>query len=520
MTSADRIDLAHTAAFSLAGLRVQPATREVIGAGDAREVLEPRVMQVLVALAQADGEIVSRDDLTLRCWEGRVVGEDAINRVISRLRRVAEGVGAGGFRVETITKVGYRLLATDRAVATSASAPAESPARQPLPRRAILVGAVSAYAAVAGGIWWWRQHTASAHAIPAEVASLMEQGGNGMRQADPEGTSQAIGLFRRAVELRPDYADGWGALASAYAVASRSRPAELVASLQEHARAAAARAIALDPQNSYAQVALISLEPRTGNWARAERIARKAEADHPGNEVFSSMLAGILSAVGRVGESAALLDKVVKLAPPSPGLAYARVQILWSANRLEDADRAMAEAYTLFPLHFAVWFTRFYLLTYTGRAREAVAFGEDRGGRPPGIPGENFDMALAASRAVASGARADIDSALRLNMDAAHKAAGQAENTIQFASAVGRLDDAFALANAYFLGRGFEVGDVRFSEQQGGYTRRGDRRTFLLFMPTTAAMRADPRFERLVADIGLGRYWAETRSVPDYRKAR
>ena len=44
-------------------------------------------MQVLVALAAADGAIVGRDDLTRRCWEGRVVGEDAINRVISRLRR-------------------------------------------------------------------------------------------------------------------------------------------------------------------------------------------------------------------------------------------------------------------------------------------------------------------------------------------------------------------------------------------------------------------------------------------------
>jgi hypothetical protein len=30
-------------------------------------------------------------------------------------------------------------------------------------------------------------------------------------------------------------------------------------------------------------------------------------------------------------------------------------------------------------------------------------------------------------------------------------------------------------------------------------------------------MRADPRFERLVREIGLERYWRESGSKPDYR---
>src|SRR3546814_6836414 len=70
-------------------------------------------MQVLLALAEARSEIVRREDLTERCWEGRIVGEDAINRVLSRLRRVAEGIGEDSFRIETITKVGYRLVELD-----------------------------------------------------------------------------------------------------------------------------------------------------------------------------------------------------------------------------------------------------------------------------------------------------------------------------------------------------------------------------------------------------------------------
>jgi adenylate cyclase len=38
------------------------------------------------------------------------VGEDALNRVIGRLRRLAEGLAVGVFTVETIAKVGYRLV--------------------------------------------------------------------------------------------------------------------------------------------------------------------------------------------------------------------------------------------------------------------------------------------------------------------------------------------------------------------------------------------------------------------------
>jgi DNA-binding winged helix-turn-helix (wHTH) protein/TolB-like protein len=100
------IDLAHEPPFRLGGLEVRPATRELV-AGEARQVLEPRIMQVLVALARRRGEVVSRDDLIAECWGGRVVGDDSIDRCISAIRRLAET--HGGFSVETIVRVGYRL---------------------------------------------------------------------------------------------------------------------------------------------------------------------------------------------------------------------------------------------------------------------------------------------------------------------------------------------------------------------------------------------------------------------------
>jgi Tol biopolymer transport system component/DNA-binding winged helix-turn-helix (wHTH) protein len=101
------IQLAREAPFHLGKVSVDPATRQVVLNGRS-ETVEPRIMLVLVALHQAGGRVVSRDELIARCWEGRIVGEDAINRAISRVRDLGRNLG-DAFQLETIAKVGYRL---------------------------------------------------------------------------------------------------------------------------------------------------------------------------------------------------------------------------------------------------------------------------------------------------------------------------------------------------------------------------------------------------------------------------
>src|SRR5262245_16579798 len=63
------IDLAAQPDFALGPHLVSPSAREIGRAGGAI-TLEPRVMQVLVALAQRQGQTVSRDHLIARCWAG------------------------------------------------------------------------------------------------------------------------------------------------------------------------------------------------------------------------------------------------------------------------------------------------------------------------------------------------------------------------------------------------------------------------------------------------------------------
>ncbi|QIQ86035.1 winged helix-turn-helix domain-containing protein [Erythrobacter sp.] len=106
---ARRIDLAHHSDFALGPVRVRPSLRRIVGP-DGEAMLEPKVMQVLIALSDPIGALLSRDDLIDRCWDGRVIGDTSINRVISLLRGALRDVAGEAVVVENVPKVGYRLV--------------------------------------------------------------------------------------------------------------------------------------------------------------------------------------------------------------------------------------------------------------------------------------------------------------------------------------------------------------------------------------------------------------------------
>jgi DNA-binding winged helix-turn-helix (wHTH) protein/tetratricopeptide (TPR) repeat protein len=165
-----QIDLAHTPSFQLAENLVCPTTRQIMRGG-ASETLEPRVMQVLVALAQAEGTVVTSDELIQRCWGGRIVGENAIHRVISRVRHVAATIGGGSFRIETIAKVGYRLI-VEGASDESPPPPSAGPRRARARPWMAAAAAVALLAAGALGLWTIRPRPPT----PPTVAILAADG--------------------------------------------------------------------------------------------------------------------------------------------------------------------------------------------------------------------------------------------------------------------------------------------------------------------------------------------------------
>ena len=81
--------------------------------------LEPKIVDVLVYLAERAGSVVSRDDLMSEIWSDTVVLSDSLNRCISQIRSTFESGCEGAKIIETIRKRGYRLVADIRYVDVS-----------------------------------------------------------------------------------------------------------------------------------------------------------------------------------------------------------------------------------------------------------------------------------------------------------------------------------------------------------------------------------------------------------------
>lgn len=125
--------------FRLGNTLVSPSTRTVSGPGGEAAV-EPRILQVLLALSDARGAVVTRDCLFNCCWGHAFVGDDSLNRAVSGVRRLAATIGEGGFAVETVPRTGYRLVV------------GPGPSGLGTTRRAVLAGACGT---VLGGLSLW-----------------------------------------------------------------------------------------------------------------------------------------------------------------------------------------------------------------------------------------------------------------------------------------------------------------------------------------------------------------------------
>lgn len=169
------IDLAVQPAFTIGRLSVDPARRRVVGDAGVERNIQPRQMQVLVALVRQKGETLGRDALIESCWGGRIVSGDAIERVIAALRALEADLSPGSFTITTIARVGYQL---DESVKTQAA-----PAVLPHPSRRWIVG--GAAAAVAGFAGWqtFRPHPANAKG-PIPIALEATAGFSSDRQLD------------------------------------------------------------------------------------------------------------------------------------------------------------------------------------------------------------------------------------------------------------------------------------------------------------------------------------------------
>jgi DNA-binding winged helix-turn-helix (wHTH) protein/TolB-like protein/tetratricopeptide (TPR) repeat protein len=149
--SGERIDLASTPDFEVGGLLVSPSACRVTSNGVENRI-EPKVMEVLIVLVRATGRTVTRDELIEACWDGRAVSDDAVSRVIAKVRQLGRGVEPPHFTLETLPKVGFRMEVAAAAAPAVSRADEDAPAAGLLPpaQQATLLHLIAPHWRIAG----------------------------------------------------------------------------------------------------------------------------------------------------------------------------------------------------------------------------------------------------------------------------------------------------------------------------------------------------------------------------------
>jgi DNA-binding winged helix-turn-helix (wHTH) protein len=143
-----RLELALEPDFRLGPLDVRPSACRVFH-GDTEIRVEAQTMSALVVLSRAAGATVTREELVNACWQGRFVSDDAIARTISKVRLLARDMEPMPFILETLPKVGYRLVTVGSEEAANESSLPPDPAPNDMRRRWLSTALVAGLLVVA-----------------------------------------------------------------------------------------------------------------------------------------------------------------------------------------------------------------------------------------------------------------------------------------------------------------------------------------------------------------------------------
>jgi len=409
-----------------------------------------------------------------------------------------------------------RIAQVGDARGTDATAPRSPTRSKRISRRMMLAGGAVITVSAGWFAWFDRQR----RILPPDAQRLVDEGHAALDESTVEGYATAVARFRQATELAPDRAEPWGGLALAYQRQAGPAPTAEDQSLRARADIARRRALAIDPDNGDALEAGVAAIPVFGNWLAHERACREALRRQSEHAQLNMELAWLLTAVGRLAATPPLLDQALSSNPRFVIAHLFKIGNLDDLNRPDEAEAALETATRIWPRHYAIWFARMYYLQSNGRAAEALAMIDDQARRPLGIPEWNFALTRLQAKAMQTRSKADVDAAMKASLDSARRGAGFAETAILFAGGLGRIDDTYRLMDAYFFGRGFDIGERRWSAEQGQFSSRRRRNTFFLFKRFMQPVRADPRFSALTAELGLDDYWRKSGSIPDFRQSQ
>jgi DNA-binding winged helix-turn-helix (wHTH) protein/TolB-like protein/Flp pilus assembly protein TadD len=157
LTGNHSMDIATPARLQIGEWWADPLTNE-LGLDGETVRIEPKAMEVLMALASRPGGITSREELLSKVWPGVVVGDEALTQSINKLRKAFGDNPRSPRYIETISKRGYRLIAPVSNGAAALPRPADEPVSPPQPaaptrkrmRTLVLVGGLAVAVLAAG----------------------------------------------------------------------------------------------------------------------------------------------------------------------------------------------------------------------------------------------------------------------------------------------------------------------------------------------------------------------------------
>ena len=198
----------------------------------------------------------------------------------------------------------------------------------------------------------------------------------------------AIDYFEQAIAKDPNYALAYAGMADAFLAIERNvvTTNPLGAAAFPRAKAAAERAVALDPLLSETQSAMASIRAREYAWQEAQQGFRRAIELNPNNALARLELgATVLVVQGRFEEGLAEVRRAVALDPLSPYANTEAGAALLLAGRYGEAIEQLEKASTLDPSRNRPYNLMARALYMQGKSAEALTVFHDlikRGGRP------------------------------------------------------------------------------------------------------------------------------------------
>ena len=325
--------------------------------GGVRVRLQVQPQQVLEALLERPGELVTREELIARLWPKGVVEFDtALNSVVRRLRTVLGDHADAPRYIETIPRRGYRFIGTVEAAQALPSAPVEVPAPdRPAAHLKTLfasqrwraIAAALALASVSLAILVSVHLAGRAAASGTERAPAVAEAEERAQRAQFFFQRRSTGdldraetYFREALTIDPRHARAWSGLASVYWIKTVEGELPRTSGL-ERVRDAAGRALALDPNLAEPHLRLATLSNIEGDAAAGDRHLRRAMQIDPANPLVLGFAASAAAGRGRLDEAVDLQRRAVEAEPLSQVSRYNLASFLYLAGRYADAQEEL-----------------------------------------------------------------------------------------------------------------------------------------------------------------------------------